>query len=241
MRKIAFLSLIVITLAACAPAPTPSPTPAPPIPTPAPATPTPLPPTPTPAPSTPIPKALTPTPLPPTATPTPAAKRVVLIIAHKGFRDEEYARPRAVFEAKGFQITVASSSLEMATGMLGARVKPDILVSDIAVGNYDAIVFVGGVGAKEYWDDPNAHRIAREAVGQGKVLAAICIAPATLARAGVLKGKRVTAFKGVIGEVRAGGATYTGADVERDGLIITAIGPQAAAKWGEEIVKALGE
>ena len=34
------------------------------------------------------------------------------------------------------------------------------------------------------WDDPGAHRIAQEVVAQGKVLAAICIAPVTLARAG---------------------------------------------------------
>lgn len=177
----------------------------------------------------------------PTQPPAPAVKRVVLIIAHKNFRDEEYNEPRAVLEGRGFQVTVASSSLETATGMLGAQVQPDILVSDIVVSDYAAIVFVGGAGAAEYWDDPTAHRVAQEAVAQGKVLAAICIAPVTLARAGVLQGKRATVFESATGEVQAGGATCTGESVVRDGLIITANGPGAARQFGETIAAALEE
>ncbi|MFB0538172.1 MAG: DJ-1/PfpI family protein, partial [Anaerolineae bacterium] len=110
----------------------------------------------------------------PTQPPAPAAMRVAFIIAHEGFRDDEYTEPRAVLEDRGVQVTVASSSLETAMGMMGATVQPDVLVSDIVVSDYGAIVFIGGPGAAEYWDDPTAHRIAQEAVAQGKVLAAIC-------------------------------------------------------------------
>ncbi len=224
---------MTVLLAACAPPP--APTPVPPTPTPVPATPTPVPPTPTPVPPT-------PTPAPPT--PTPTVKRVVLIIAHENFQDHEYAEPRSVFEAKGFEVVVASSSLETATGMEGAQVQPDILVSEIKVGDYDAIVFIGGIGVEEeYWDNPEAHRVAREAVAQGKVLAAICIAPVILARAGVLEGKRATVFPypDGINALEAGGATYTGKEVERDGLIITAFGPPASRQFGETIAAALEE
>jgi len=177
----------------------------------------------------------------PTQPPVPAARQVVLIIAHEGFRDEEYTEPRAVLEARGVQVTVASSSLEIAIGMMGATVQPDILVSDVVVDDYEAIVFIGGAGAAEYWDDPTAHRIAQEAVAQGKVLAAICIAPVTLARAGVLQGRQATVFESAIGEVEAGGATCTGESVVRDGLIITANGPGAARQFGETIAAALEE
>jgi len=180
-------------------------------------------------------------------TPTPEAalslqgKSILMIIAHQNFRDEEYKEPRQIFDAKGATVSVASSSLEVARGMLGAEVKPDLLLKDVAVGDYDAIVFVGGSGAREYWNDPVAHAIAQEAVAQGKVLAAICIAPTTLAKAGVLNGKNATVFSSEAGALKTGGANYTGASVERDGLIITANGPQAATKFAEEIATALEE
>lgn len=181
-----------------------------------------------------------PTPMP-EAAPTLQGKSILMIIAHQDFRDEEYEEPRQIFEANGATITVASFSLEIAKGSLGAQVKPDLLLKDMAVGDYDAIVFVGGPGAQEYWDDPAAHAIAQDAVAQGKVLAAICIAPTTLAKAGVLKGKKATVFSSEAEELKESGANYTGASVERDGLIITANGPQAAVEFAEEISKALGE
>lgn len=242
MKKHAVLFLIVaVLLASCAPAPTQTPTPLPPKPTPIPASPTPIPP----AEATPTPPTATPIAPEPTETPAPAVKRVVLIIAHENFQDHEYAESRAVLEDKGFEITVASSSLETATGGEGTQVQPDILVSDIVVGDYDAIVFIGGMGCTEYWDAPDAHRIAQEAVAEGKVLAAICAAPVILARAGVLQGKRATVANSGWGEgvqaLGAGGATYTGAEVERDGLIITASGPPAARQFGETIAAALEE
>jgi protease I len=177
----------------------------------------------------------------PEAAPTLQGKSILMILPHRDFRDEEYREPRRIFEGKGATITVASSSLEVAKGALGAQVKPDLLLKDVAVGDYDAIVFIGGPGAQEYWDDPVAHAVAQEAVAQGKVLAAICIAPATLAKAGVLQGKKATTFSSEVEELKAYGANYTGASVERDGLIVTANGPQAAAEFAEEIAKALGE
>lgn len=179
--------------------------------------------------------------LTPGAAPTLQGKSVLMIIPHQDFRDEEYKEPRQIFEARGATVSVASSSLEVARGALGAQVKPDLLLKDAAVSDYDAIVFVGGPGAQEYWNDPVAHAVAQDAVAQGKVLAAICIAPTTLAKAGVLKGKRATVFSSEAEELKACGANYTGASLERDGLIITADGPQAAAKFAEEIAKALGE
>ena len=54
--------------------------------------------------------------------------------------------------------------------------------------DYDAVIFVGGPGSSEYWDDPKAHSIAEETVAADKIPGAICIA--SLAKSGVLKGKK---------------------------------------------------
>ncbi|MGA1844600.1 MAG: DJ-1/PfpI family protein [bacterium] len=166
-------------------------------------------------------------------------RKVLFVVAHKDFRDEEFLEPKAVLEKAGFQVTVASSGLDTATGMLGMRYTPDLLLSKATVGEYEGVVFIGGAGAKEYWDDQQAHTMVREAVSSGKVVGAICIAPVTLARAGVLKGKKVTVFSSVVSALTAEGAQYTGKKVERDGLLITASGPEAAKEFGSALAEAL--
>jgi len=168
-------------------------------------------------------------------------RKAVMIIAQNNFRDEELLKPKEVLEKNGVIVTVASSSLKESTGMLGAKVKPDILFTNINVADYDAVIFVGGSGASEYWDNPTAHKIANEANNAKKIVGAICIAPVTLAKAGLLKDKKATTFSSTINDIKSAGAKYTGAEVEIDGNIITASGPAAAQKFGETIVKALNQ
>ncbi|MDI6890946.1 MAG: DJ-1/PfpI family protein [Thermodesulfovibrionales bacterium] len=168
-------------------------------------------------------------------------KKVVMIISSKNFRDEELQKPLSILKEHGARVTIACSSLKMAEGMLGAKVKPDILIKDVNVADFDAVVFVGGSGASEYWNDPIAHKIAREAFKQNKVLCAICIAPVTLANAGVLKGKKATVWSSEKDKIVATGAIYTGADVQVDGRIITANSPVSAKKFAEAIVNALAK
>ena len=169
----------------------------------------------------------------------PNMKKVVMIIAQDGFRDEEFLQPKEILERNGIEVKVASGSLQQATGMLGAKVRPDILVSDINIRDFDAIVFVGGVGASQYWDDPVAQKLAQDAISTNRIVAAICIAPVTLAKAGILNGKRATVFSSEAGQLKAAGAKYTGRPVEKDGNIITASGPSAAGEFAEEVSRAL--
>jgi protease I len=102
-------------------------------------------------------------------------KRVVMIIAARNFRDEELQKPKEILERQGARVTIASTNLDEAVGMFGTRIRPEILLKDVIVHDYDAIIFVGGIGATQYWDDPVAHKIAQESVKQDKVLGAICV------------------------------------------------------------------
>jgi len=166
-------------------------------------------------------------------------KKAVMIIASNNFRDEELLEPKEILEGNGINVTIACSSLSESKGMLGERVKPDILINDVKPEDYDVIIFVGGNGASEYWDSPLAHSILREANSLGKIIGSICIAPVTLANAGILKGKRATCWFSEGSKLKEKGAIFTGKDLEVDGNIITASGPSAAKEFGEEILKNL--
>lgn len=169
-----------------------------------------------------------------------SGKRILMVVAPENFRDEEFFEPKKVFEGRGAEVVVASRGTPEATGSLGATIVVDKDISEISVADFDAIVFVGGLGSSVYYHDSAAHKIAREASDRGKVLGAICIAPSILANAGVLDGKRATVFSSEAENLRESGANYTGEHISRDGKIVTASGPQAATKFGETIAEALG-
>jgi len=122
-------------------------------------------------------------------------KKVVMVIAEKDFKDEELLEPEAVLADQGVIVSIASTTQEMVKGMGGHEVGPDFLITDIKPEEWDAMVFVGGMGASQYWEDSLAHHLAREFLNQGKIVGAICIAPVTLANAGVLEGKKATCWK----------------------------------------------
>lgn len=168
-------------------------------------------------------------------------KSVLLVVASGNFRDEEYAEPRRALEAAGARVTVASSRLGTLRGMLGMTIEPDVLIGDVDADDYDAVVFVGGTGATEYFDDPTAHALAKQAAQSNRLTAAICLAPSILARAGLLQGKRATVYASEAATLEAKGADYTGAAVERDGNILTGEGPHAAKQFSQRLVEALAE
>lgn len=167
--------------------------------------------------------------------------KALLVIAPRVFRDEEYAEPKHVFEAAGVDVTTASVATGACTGRFGLEAIADVALRDVDAAAFDAVVFVGGAGARVYFDDETAHRIARDAFESGEVVGAICVAPSILGRADLLEGVRVTSFASQEADLIAHGATWTGRPVEVDGRIVTANGPESATMFGEELVRMLGE
>lgn len=169
-------------------------------------------------------------------------KKILMIIAPKGFRDEELFQTKEEIEKEGGAITIASTTLKEAVGMFGARATPHITIDDVNVKDYDAIIFVGGMGSEIYFNDPKAHRLAQDAYSMNKVVTAICIAPSILANAKLLEGRSATVWSGdkkYVDILNHNGASFTGRPVQEDGMIITANGPEAAREFGTAIVKML--
>ncbi|KKR88894.1 MAG: hypothetical protein UU85_C0001G0080 [Candidatus Wolfebacteria bacterium GW2011_GWA2_42_10] len=166
-------------------------------------------------------------------------KKILIVIAPENFRDEEYIEPKKIFEDRGFEIKTASLKAGEATGMFGAKVKIDLLISEVNSDEFSAVVFVGGRGMAKLTANREFIDLAQKFYQAGKLTTAICVAPAILANAGILKNKKATSWPDVKDELTKGGADYTGRDVEIDGGIITGNGPQAAGKFGETTANAV--
>jgi len=165
-----------------------------------------------------------------------------MIVAQEGYQPKEYGVPKQILEDAGVEVVTASKKVGNCTSSTKTTTEATISIDDINVSDYDAIIFIGGPGSVQFHKDVEAHLTCQEAINRKKVLAAICIAPLTLAYADVLEGKKVTVWnednmQSVILERL--GAIYTGNTIEVDGKIVTANGPQAAEEFGKKILELL--
>lgn len=171
----------------------------------------------------------------------PSGRKVLLVVPQQGYQDQELAETRRALELAGVPVVVASTRQGPLVGTFGGQVKADLLINQVNLSDYGAIVFIGGPGAIDYFNNPSVLSLARQATAQRKVVAAIGTAPTILANAGVLKGVRATGFLPEQERIQRGGATYTGNPVEKDGLTVTATGALAVPLFVQAIIEGLSQ
>lgn len=168
--------------------------------------------------------------------------RILMVIAPEQFRDEELHAPAMAFKEKGWGVDVASTRVGEVAGMLGAIEHVELELADVKDTTYDAVVVVGGMGSPEHlWHNDLLHQILKTHVQKQRVVSAICLSGAVLAKAGVLQGKKATVYEtpDSMAALEQGGATYTAQPVTVDGLVVTANGPEAAEDFAKSIIQAV--
>ncbi len=171
-------------------------------------------------------------------------KKILMIIAFRNFRDEEYFIPTDIFIKNGFEVITASSKKGLAIGALGGEVEVDIIPEEVKVKDYKAVVLVGGQGALKELDKGIYYTIIKEAEKLKVVVGGICIAPVILAKAGVLKGRTATVYSSNmenrgVNILKEEGVKVSKEGVVSDGLFVTASGPEEAEKFSEKIIKVI--
>jgi protease I len=164
---------------------------------------------------------------------------ILMIIPPERFRDEELFQTSEELASGGYTIVIASTRKGICPGSRGGQAQAEITLGEVRPEEYAAVVYVGGGGSKLLFHNPLAQEIAREFSQNGKVVAAICLAPVILAKAGLLHGKRATVAGTEAKTIEDQGAVYTGPGVTVDGNIITANAPKASRLFGKSIVAAL--
>ncbi len=169
---------------------------------------------------------------------------IALLIASEGYQDKELETARTTFVEAGFDVQVISFFGGQATGALGGETAVDKQLEDILenVEDYVAVVLIGGPGATFYHKDKKAHDFVQKAMAAEKVVGAICLAPFTLGYAGVLKGRKATAWTGGRFSpemLAAEGALFRDESVVVDENLVTANGPDAAGAFANAVVATL--
>lgn len=164
---------------------------------------------------------------------------IAMIIAFNGFRDEEFFIPYEQFQKANYKVIVYSSQKGIAVGKLGGKFEVKHTLNEFNSDEISALVLVGGPGGYAYLGNKQLHKIILDTAKNGKLVAAICMAPQIVAQTGLLKGKKATIFVGDKDTLSHYGVKYTGKQVEEDGQFISADGPASAELFAKAIIKRL--
>ncbi len=163
-------------------------------------------------------------------------KKALVLLAN-GCEEMEAVTTIDILRRGGVEVTVAGLSPGTVNASRGVRLVPDLPLDEaLGKGPWDLVALPGGMdGTRALTEDSRVQALLRDTHKRGAMVAAICAAPMALERAGLLLGRRFTAYPGVLAQ-DAGGGTYTGARVEVDGKVVTSRGPGTAVDFALTLV-----
>ncbi|MCX6865389.1 MAG: DJ-1/PfpI family protein [Verrucomicrobia bacterium] len=161
-------------------------------------------------------------------------KRVLCLLAN-GFEEIEAVTPIDLLRRAGVEVVIASLQDDILVGRCGIRMAADAALADLDASAFDLLLIPGGPGVGVMRSDGRAVSLARDFAAAGKPVAAICAAPLVLLDAGLLAGRRFTAYHSVRAELGGG----LDERVVVDGNLITSRGAGTAMDFALVLVARL--
>ncbi len=160
----------------------------------------------------------------------------------EGFEEIEALCPLDLLRRAGVKVTTVGVGAKVIRGSHGIEVIADMTTFEaekaLRSNPIDMVILPGGMpGTLNLKADPTVMRFLDEAVGTGKLVAAICAAPSILGERGLLAGREAICFPGF--EAKLTGAKISDKKVVRDGNFITAKGMGVALDFGLALVAAM--
>jgi protease I len=115
----------------------------------------------------------------------------------------------------------------------------DLAFSDVRPEEYAAVVIPGGRAPEYIRNDVNFGKIVRHFFDKQKPVAQLCHAPLALIAAGVLKGRKTSAYPALEPDVKAAGAEFVNSEAVVDGTMVSARAWPDHPAWMREFVKIL--
>ena len=116
-----------------------------------------------------------------------------------------------------------------------------LLAADVIVLMVYLLVIPGGFAPDYLRRNEAVLRLVGSMAEQGKVVAAVCHGPWVLCSTQALKGRRATCFHSIKDDVVNAGASYTDAEVVRDGNLITSRKPDDLPAFMQAVLQAVRE
>ena len=162
----------------------------------------------------------------------------VLVPLAQGCEELEAVTIIDLLRRAGVTVTVAGLDAGPVTASRGVVLLPDTTLDAVLDQDFDLVVLPGGLGGAQRLEaDRRISALLRRMAEQGRYVAAICAAPRVLVNAGLVEGRTITAYPGVLDDQE--GIRLSSAAVVRDGTFITSRGPGTALDFALTLIETL--
>lgn len=165
---------------------------------------------------------------------------MVYILLADGFEDMEALTPLDVLRRANIDARLVSLAGTTVTSSHALTVTVDGLINGVSLPDCDMLVLPGGPGVETLKASQPVLDLLTQANEQGKLVAAICAAPAILAELGLLRGRRAVSHPSCHEVLRKHGAhILEDTTVTHDQHIITANAAGASLDFALKLVSML--
>jgi protease I len=170
-----------------------------------------------------------------------AAEALEVIYPHQRLREEGYEVEIASLSKKLMLLVVHEfvPGIDTFVEKPGYHWPSDIAFKDVNPSDYAAVIIPGGRAPEYIRNDPDFIRIVRHFFNEEKPVAHLCHASIALAKAGVLKGRRIAAYPELQSDVEAAGAEFVNSEAVVDGVMVSARAYPDHPAWMREFMRIL--
>ncbi len=165
----------------------------------------------------------------------------VAVLVTDGFEESELTEPVRALKDAGAKVDIVSSKHGEVQAFRhfdkAGRVKVDRTFDEIRPGDYDALMLPGGaLNADMTRTVPKVREMIRTFNDQGKPIAAICHAPWELVSAGILRGRKLTAYHTIQDDIRNAGGEFLDQECVVDNNLVTSRQPSDLPAFNREML-----
>lgn len=167
------------------------------------------------------------------------AKKIA-ILATDGFEDAELLYPKIRLKEAGINTEVISLHRREIKGKHGYPLKPDKLVREARIDDYDGVIIPGGTKNPDYLRrEKEVLDFVAKINEQNKLVGAICHAGWVLISANIIKDRKATSYFAIKDDMVNAGAKFEDKPVVVDGNLITSRKPDDLPDFMKEVLKFL--
>jgi len=168
------------------------------------------------------------------------------ILVTDGFEQIEMTQPKEALEGEGAITKIISQRRDTVQGMnhdaLADRFPVDLQFDQVDPHDFDAILLPGGaVNSARIRGIPEAQRIVKGIVADGKPLAVICHGAWLLVSAGLVQGKTMTSYPALEQDIRDAGGNWVDREVVVDGNWVSSRKPADIPAFNREMIEVFGQ